>query len=739
MIEVELPDGRIVEFPDDMDRDVMKKALAGMDQVSGPGRLPAIAGSAAVRGLAHGMGAFGDLQGLIRSYVTNPLFGTPPDGDQSDQFSMPTSDDLTGLVNAGSRAIGGPTIVGNPRLKPTGEAERYLDAGIAGAASAISPLAVGGGLIPQMIAGTAGSLAATGVNDLLPNSGPALPLAASLVAGLVAGGGAEIAHRITTRRRVAHELAGAESGANVAADAQETARVGLAEAKRLAKTDLGATNSAADTAYNRALTGADSDLAAARTRIAADHTAQEDLGRAMIENVAATHGSAKTLEQAGTALQTEARNWLADTHPKLQTAVWAPVDSAIAGSTPGELFGFAQALKDIDRSAGGLEPLAKMLKPSIPSQLKKTFDDLFETPAGTPAGKPGVRDSAILDPYGNPVQVEIPGKPARSISWSDMQRLRTTLGDALANPTTLRDVGAQNLDRLYAALTGDMRGVAGNVGPEALTAFDAANEGSKRLFAVAEGPMAKVVASDVQTAEDRLPGAVAASLLRGGKLDAGDLAALREHIPGGVNELAAAALRTGGHSTLEDSAMAALIPDVKARGFVSAGDRALADAPISAKTALTTAQTIRDDLAAAAKTARDDMIKGQKAVNNALTQGRADEVEAARTTVFEAQKRLATAQEASKILAAKKTDPVDKLKNIFLGAETAAAVGVLAHHFIPNFTDFEGGALGQLVGIYGPMVAGGVGTALMGRRGNAALGGALVGGGAADLGGTAGR
>ena len=272
-------------------------------------------------------------------------------------------------------------------------------------------------------------------------------------------------------------------------------------------------------------------------------------------HVASDLGTSETLQQAGIALQDSARDWTNQLPNKLKS-IWSPVDEMIPRETGVPVTNFKSSLDAITTSAGSLAPLERLLRPALPERLR----------------------SALIDPITEDVRLG----PA---SWNDVQKLRSTLGDAMSNPKIIQDIGQENLSRLYASVTADMRGAAGQTGDNALQAFDRANAESTRLYGIAEGPMSRIIAGSRPSADDPAPELVANRLLAAGRRGGSDLQVLRSEIPDAVDELGAAHLRLDpsgvGWSRLSPEAQVSLVPDSR--------DRAVLDAalPVRGKSELT--------------------------------------------------------------------------------------------------------------------------------------------------------
>lgn len=254
-----------------------------------------------------------------------------------------------------------------------------------------------------------------------------------------------------------------------------------------------------------------------------------------VKSVAKSLGSSKTLQEGGEALQDAARTWRTVDMPAKEAEAWAPVDAAIPATAPTDLHHFATALDDISKSAPSLQPLADRLSKRLPAQL--------------------------LDDLNNKTLVGL-GAPA---PWADVRTIRSMLGDAKSDPKLIQDIGEQNINKLYAAITQDLNVTASVHG--AGDAFAAANAESTRLRGIADGPMSAIIKSPKEGAEGIKPEDAAARLLSGGKRGGTDLATLRQEIPEGLDELAASHLQTtpNAWAKLSPEAKEALVTDKSAR------------------------------------------------------------------------------------------------------------------------------------------------------------------------------
>lgn len=478
------------------------------------GRLAGIVGGGLAQGAAAGLALPSTMQQLVnRGYRAGAgALGLPlgseqdiaaaqqsgPLGAINEAIQPPSNATMQGLV----APISGPT--------PQGAGERYLSAAAKGVGATLVP--GGGGLsLGNAAVGAGAGLGAQAGEDIAPGT-----IAGPVIGGLIGGGAVGAAQSLGQKIAAAGEANAAQKG--------------LAGAEQSAQ-------DAGDVVTQ--LTRQQQELATAKQEMNLAHkqnldTLQNAAGNAA-EQAASGLGTSTTLQQSGKVLQDAAQNWLDDTFPKMKEKIWKPVDDLIPSDTPVQLDAFKGALKDINSSAGSLEPVAELMKPSLPKQIAKALGNVE-----------GGQELGITAPT----------------TWADVRKLRTTLGDAMSNPSAIRDVGEQNLAHMYATLSEDLRGAAANVSPEALQAFEGANAQTSQLFDVARGPISSIV-----NAKD--PESAANSLIASGKRGATDMAVLREQLPDAVNEVGATALRSGKWQSLSPEAQEQLITDPAVRKMLS--------------------------------------------------------------------------------------------------------------------------------------------------------------------------
>jgi hypothetical protein len=260
-----------------------------------------------------------------------------------------------------------------------------------------------------------------------------------------------------------------------------------------------------------------------------------DLGGA-IDAHAADLGASRTLTEAGNTLQQRARDWVQQIMPAKQAAAWAPVDAAIAPNTPVPLAEFRNVLGAQTGKGGAISSLIKALPGGgISEGLQQRLEGL---------------DSLLQDKFGTELTPTVgsyppsePAVPLTTPTWRDARDFRTALGEVMGTPGVVNSGAGAKLEALYAGLTKDLQNAADRVGPDARSAFDAANAESTRLHAFNKDIISRIIHNDNPNQAGVEPEKAAAAMLAGGKQGASSLARLRAELPDAANELSAAKLR----------------------------------------------------------------------------------------------------------------------------------------------------------------------------------------------------
>lgn len=503
--------------------------------------------SSLVEGAEGLAGTLGDVAAVGNKYL--PSVMTRPIGSFFDSTMskeptqpFPTAQSVSELVSSAG--------LQPEHVEPQGAAERYGSALVRAIPAAAAGAVTGPAKLALLSAG-GGAIGGEAAHEFAPESTWA-PVLGGLLGGIGTAGATRLVQNLTGAKaawtnytdaagRLAEAertLADAKQAALAAGEANDPAIVkqaqfALEDAKAEADRHFSETQRFSSGIRDTALTEAQGQAGLAGRK--ADQ---------QLEALAAAHGDVTTPQAAGERVQDLARQWLNETAPAKHAELWYPVDEVVGARTPVDLGGFHKALSDITSSAGSLEPVVGRLKPKLPAELQKTFEGVMESPANADV--------------------------TTSFPWYEVRKLRSALGEAMADPKTVNDIGRTNLSKLYAAVTDDLGQVAEREG--AGKAFTEANAGSTRLYQLAEGPVAKLVASaKADVSSDPQASALMPRLL--GSRNATDLAALGEVDPAIPQTLAAAHIRglidkPGEWDKLSPEAQAALVTDPAMRAQV---------------------------------------------------------------------------------------------------------------------------------------------------------------------------
>jgi hypothetical protein len=220
-------------------------------------------------------------------------------------------------------------------------------------------------------------------------------------------------------------------------------------------------------------------------------------------------------------------------------ALYDAFDKTMDLSKPAELPNTLEALKGpIGRFPSNPELGAKITNPRLQS--------FYETL------KPGERQNAavlssILDSSGNPVIMKAAErvKTGGTLTFPELKELRTWIGRQLGDPSLISDIPRADLQQVYGAISRDLAAAAKSKGPEALKAFNRANEFYRaglaridKLEGLLKGPPEQAFAR-INTAASEGSGA-----------NAGLLDTLRKSMaPAEWNNVGAATIRRMGEAT----------------------------------------------------------------------------------------------------------------------------------------------------------------------------------------------
>lgn len=168
------------------------EAEGGLDRAA---RLAKMAGSRAVKGVATGIGAIGDVENALtdvaNKYVPESIksaVNAIPRGLRLG--NVPTTEETVGLTNK----LG---LTGRPELEPRSQGERYLAAGAEGLGSAVPFMALPGSAVVAGAAGATGGMSGEAAHQLYPESE-----LAPIIGGVLGGGGVQIAHSAISSSKI---------------------------------------------------------------------------------------------------------------------------------------------------------------------------------------------------------------------------------------------------------------------------------------------------------------------------------------------------------------------------------------------------------------------------------------------------------------------------------------------------------------------------------------------------------
>jgi hypothetical protein len=414
MIEAQLPDGRILEFPDGTSSEVIqgavKKILGGAEPRS---NIAAIIGESFLKGISNVAGIPGDINKLFDTAmepVGDLVFGKK--SAKTKAFEERVKPDLSGAgLRKGMTQAG---VIGRPEAQPQTPGQKFLAAGVEGATSApFGPAA--------MIAGAGSGLGAEAVKQA--GGGELAQVAGSVAGGVVTG------TAVNQTLKLANTVAGQPGTKTLEAMRTEgvTPRmVGDAAESKVAKQA---------TAMMR-----DAPVTGNIIQKAAQETTDELA--AAVERRASQMAPATTPAEAGQAIEAGVKGYINKVGMQADR-LYAALGTAVPGTTPIAPTNTLNAVGNLTSTMPGLTKTAGELTPKL---FKNLTDDLTNPQLG-----------------GN-------------VSWQAMSRLRTEVGKRLSDPMLVDDVSRADMKRLYGALTDDMRNAAAAQSPQALNLFEHSNK-----------------------------------------------------------------------------------------------------------------------------------------------------------------------------------------------------------------------------------------------------------------------
>lgn len=181
--------------------------------------------------------------------------------------------------------------------------------------------------------------------------------------------------------------------------------------------------------------------------------------KAARDRIAALMGNVMDDTGAGQAVQKGVRSFIESTGTrasKLYDAI------PIGNAKPAVLANTKQALAELN---AGL--------PSNPELSGMLSDGRLQGYEAALTGKPTQVPTGLLDAEGQPIMRTV--TKGGGLSWQDLKAFRSYIGELAGRPTMQESTSKGALQRLYAGLSEDMKATASQEGPDALKAFQKAN------------------------------------------------------------------------------------------------------------------------------------------------------------------------------------------------------------------------------------------------------------------------
>lgn len=538
MTQIPLPDGTVANFPDDMPIDAMNAAIQAHlnqpQQMQGEGRMPAMLGSAGLKGVVEGLGGMADTMAAPITNVVKSAAGAfaPQPYAQAAQQASVSQGLLSPLRAAGA--------VDRPDLIPQTPGERYATAGVEGAGQAV-PMMLGGGAgwggrlqaLMQGVGGGLGSQAATDLTQPVPGQQPDLmqrigqrvaPMIGNIAGSLGAGG-----------------VYGAGNKAVGMATGASTPVMRAYDNLNITPTMAG---DVSGNPFLRQLQMTFGHLPGGFGPMAdRAHEALNQWGQAL-ESTAAQLGRSRTQQAAGEAAQFGAGNWL-DQFRNQSDANWANVSMHIPASAPAPMSNLQAALAHARTTIPDLPGAASVLEEQFVNDLDARLRGDLTVPA---------RNTGVLDAQGNPI---ITPSSQRTTTWQNLNGVRQLIGQRMADPMTYNSPSEAVLRRLYAAASNDAEAVATSQGPQAEAAFNNARDYTREGHDFIDTTLSKITRGNTISPQQAASNILNTTSGGGTMLDR-----IRQQMPQVADELAAYKLRDMGLATAgqQDAAGTRLSP-----------------------------------------------------------------------------------------------------------------------------------------------------------------------------------
>jgi len=175
--------------------------------------------------------------------------------------------------------------------------------------------------------------------------------------------------------------------------------------------------------------------------------------------------------QVGENIQKDFGDWRDQFKANLGGRAYRAVDAAIPPDTPADLKLTLQKLGDLNAPIPGLPLTSQVFQnPTLKRIEGSLTSDLTKTTPGTPPGQmvtppPLLAGSGLMNAPNAPITTPVPAGSPTSVTadtapFQGVKKLRTFIGDKLAENQLTTDIPASKLAPAYAALSDDMRATA---------------------------------------------------------------------------------------------------------------------------------------------------------------------------------------------------------------------------------------------------------------------------------------
>lgn len=530
-------------------------------------RYPAMAGSYLAKGASEALGMLGAGSEWLNQGGEGALNGGAlyPRPDPTRDTRLATQ---AGIVN-------------RPDLHPQNTGERYLAVGSEGVGAGLPQMMMGDAGWPAVLRNVAENVASAVGGEKAAETFPSHPDLARLAGGFAGAAGAGGALGLANR------IAGAATGAESPVMAAYR-RLGI-------KPALAGDVTGSPTAQMVQAFAAKTPGGAGRIH-AASENAVHAWGNAL-EDTASKLGSSRTQQEAGTALQDQSRQWLADWEARKEAAENA-LDGVMHPQAPVNISGVQHVLSGANRIAGGPALSSVMTDPEFTKLgIAAAFDKApyraridaalkalpaahnVTTPDGAvllnvrtpkvgwlpgedvagpalPPDLPAAADKLGINARSMPLFNEAANDPAAwdrlysiysnrdLMPWETVRGWRSKVGQQIEQSLLARDGKAAGWRQIYGALSDALGNAAETQG--AAPEWQAANQVSREGHQFVENTLGDFINHRNPAQNTITPEAAATAALSGMRAGGSGLAAIRAQMPGAADELAAYKLRSLG-------------------------------------------------------------------------------------------------------------------------------------------------------------------------------------------------